>query len=72
MTLHPAADYIFVLIQGEASRPLMEEFQQSALWRNLPAVQAGQVFKVPSNYWMASGAIANTKKIDDVLQAIVK
>jgi len=66
------ADYLFVLVQGEQARPLLDEFQESALWKNLPAVKNGRVFEMPSNYWMASGAIAHTKKIDDVLKALVK
>ncbi|WP_042159557.1 ABC transporter substrate-binding protein [Paenibacillus gorillae] len=66
------ADYIFVLVQGEDSRALLTDYENSALWRNLPAVKNGHVFEMPSNYWMASGAIANTKKIDDVLNALVK
>ncbi|MFF2093924.1 ABC transporter substrate-binding protein [Paenibacillus sp. NPDC058174] len=66
------ADYIFVLVQGEDSRALLTDYENSALWRNLPAVKNGHVFEMPSNYWMASGAIANTKKIDDILNVIVK
>ncbi|MEK8127258.1 ABC transporter substrate-binding protein [Paenibacillus filicis] len=66
------ADYIFVLVQGEASRPLMQEFQTSPLWQNLHAVKNGHVYDMPSNYWMASGALSNTMKVDDVLKAIVK
>jgi len=66
------ADYIFILVQGDAARPLLDEFQKSPLWQNLPAVKNGHAFEMPSNYWMASGAIANTKKIDDVLEALVK
>ncbi|WP_135555711.1 hypothetical protein [Paenibacillus cymbidii] len=34
----------------------------------MPAVKQGHVFEVDANYWMASGAIANGKKIDDVLK----
>lgn len=66
------ADYIFVLVQGKESKTRMTEYENSALWNNLPAVKNGHVFEMPSNYWMASGAIANTKKINDVLGAIVK
>jgi len=66
------ADYIFILVQGEAARPMLEEFKKSPLWQNLPAVKNGQALEMPSNYWMASGAIANTKKINDVVEALVK
>ncbi|NQX68241.1 ABC transporter substrate-binding protein [Paenibacillus alba] len=66
------ADYIFVLVQGKESKTLMAEYENSTLWKNLPAVKNGHVFEMPSNYWMASGAIAKTKKIDDVLSAIIK
>ncbi|GAA3402906.1 ABC transporter substrate-binding protein [Paenibacillus hodogayensis] len=66
------ADYIFVLVQSETSRPLLEQFQSSPLWKNIPAVKNGHIYEMPSNYWMASGAIANTAKIDDVLKTLVK
>ncbi|THF73784.1 ABC transporter substrate-binding protein [Cohnella fermenti] len=65
------ADYLFILVQGEQSRPLLEEFQSSALWQSLPAVKAGHAYEMPSNYWMASGAIANSLKIDDVVRTLV-
>lgn len=66
------ADYLFLLVQGEAARDLAKEWTDSPIWQGLPAVQQGHVFEMDTSYWMASGAIANSMKIDDVLQAVLK
>ncbi|MFF2481670.1 ABC transporter substrate-binding protein [Paenibacillus sp. NPDC058071] len=66
------ADYIFLLVQGEAARDKANELIDSPLWKGLPAVQQGHVFEMDNTHWMASGAIANGKKIDDVLKAVVQ
>lgn len=66
------ADYIFVLVQDDSSRKVLEEFQGSALWKVLPAVKNKKVIEMPANYWMATGAIANTLKIDDVVKALAE
>lgn len=66
------ADYIFVLVQDDSSRKVLEEFQSSALWKGLPAVKNKKVIEMPANYWMATGAIANTLKMDDVVKALAK
>jgi len=65
-------DYLFVLVQDDASRVLLDEFTDSILWKNLPAVKNGHVFEMPANYWMATGAIANNLKIDDVVHALTE
>jgi len=66
------ADYLFMLVQDDNSRKLLDEFQNSNLWKSLPAVKNGNVIEMPANYWMATGAIANTLKIDDVVNALTK
>lgn len=66
------ADYIFLLVQGEAARDTAKELTESALWKGLPAFKQGHIFEVDNTYWMASGAIANGKKIDDVVKSVVK
>lgn len=66
------ADYIFVLVQGEAARGMAQEWMDSAIWKSLPAAQQGHVFEMDTSYWMSSGAIANGLKIDDVVEAVLK
>ncbi|MBO9607184.1 MAG: ABC transporter substrate-binding protein [Paenibacillaceae bacterium] len=66
------ADYIFYMVQGEAARPKANEWLADPIWKSVPAVKQGHVFEVDANYWMASGAIANGKKIDDVLKHLGK
>ncbi len=64
------ADYIFYTIQGEDAKENAHRVLQSDLWKNLPAVQAGQAYLVENNYWLASGAIANTMQIEDVMRLV--
>ncbi|MFC5703935.1 ABC transporter substrate-binding protein [Cohnella faecalis] len=64
------ADYIFLLVQGEAAKAKAKELTDSPIWQGLPAVKQNHVFNADISYWMSSGAIANTKKIDDVLKAV--
>ncbi|GED71836.1 ferrichrome ABC transporter substrate-binding protein [Brevibacillus reuszeri] len=64
------ADYIFLLVQGEAAKVKVKELTDSSIWKGLPAVKNGHVFEVDNTYWMASGAIANEMKIDDVVKYI--
>ncbi|WP_103106429.1 ABC transporter substrate-binding protein [Brevibacillus reuszeri] len=65
------ADYIFLLVQGEAAQVKAKELTDSSIWKGLPAVKNGHVFEVDNTYWMASGAIANEMKIEDVVKHIV-
>ncbi len=66
------ADYIFLLVQGEAARDKAVELRNSSLWQDLPAVKNNHVFEVDISYWMAAGAIAHGKKIDDVVKLITQ
>lgn len=61
------ADYIFVIDQG-GDRTMMD----STIWKSMPAVKQGHVYKVDSGYWLGSGLIAYEKIIDDVVQFLTK
>lgn len=64
------ADYIFYTIQGDDAKENAKRVLESDLWKNLPAVQAGHAYLVENNYWLASGAIANTMQIEDVMRLV--
>lgn len=64
------ADHLFIIESGDdASVKALSE----KLWGAIPAVQAGNVHKVPKNSsWLYTGAIANTKIVDDIVDALTK
>ncbi len=64
------ADYIFYTIQGDDAVSNEQTIQSSPIWKSLPAVRDGHAYKVENNYWLASGAIANTMQIKDVLRLL--
>lgn len=64
------ADYIFYMIQGSDSQAAAEELMNSFAWQSLPAVKAGHAYQVQTGHWLATGAIANAKQINDVLNDI--
>ncbi|WP_322903674.1 ABC transporter substrate-binding protein [Paenibacillus sp. SGZ-1009] len=64
------ADYIFYTVQGSDAVSNEQTIQSSAIWKQLPAVRAGHAYKVENNYWLASGAIANTLQIKDVVRLV--
>lgn len=49
-----------------------EQLLDSPLWKSLPAVQKGQVYKAERTHWQSGAITANMKKIDDLLQWFVK
>jgi len=73
------ADYLFT--DYGASMSNEAEFQQNVaasaeveklkVWQAIPAVKNGNAFKVSARHWALSGPIADSLKIDDVLQSIV-
>jgi len=73
------ADYLFLDYGSSMSNE--DEFQkdvaQSAevekmnVWKAIPAVKRGDVHKVSARNWALSGPIADSMKIDDVVQALV-
>ncbi|WP_340003433.1 iron-hydroxamate ABC transporter substrate-binding protein [Paenibacillus sp. FSL K6-0276] len=64
------ADHIF-LVNSDKSEG--SEILDSAIWKGIPAVKAGNVHEMSSaSSWLYSGANAGTKIIDDVLENLVK
>ncbi|WP_374019229.1 ABC transporter substrate-binding protein [Paenibacillus thiaminolyticus] len=49
-----------------------EQLLDSPLWKSLPAVQKGQVYKAERTHWQSGAITANMKKINDLLQWFVK
>ncbi|WNS46229.1 ABC transporter substrate-binding protein [Paenibacillus sp. MMS20-IR301] len=42
------------------------------LWKNLPAVKNGNIYKMERSHWQSGAITANSMKLDDLLQAMVK
>lgn len=64
------ADHIFLVNSDKTEG---SEILNSPIWKGIPAVKAGNVQEFASNHsWLYSGAIANSKTIDDVLNSLVK
>ncbi|MEC0227577.1 ABC transporter substrate-binding protein [Paenibacillus alba] len=42
------------------------------IWRGIPAVKNGHVYKLERSHWQSGGITANRMKIDDLLQFLVK
>ncbi|CAK4836640.1 unnamed protein product [Aphanomyces euteiches] len=71
------ADYMFATVGGsfdsedEAKAALGElsEVENLKVWKEIPAVKQGHVYKMSSRHWMLNGPIADSMKIDDVLAA---
>lgn len=74
------ADHLFVTVGGsfdseeEAQEALTElnEIETLKVWNNIPAVKNGKVYKVTARHWMLNGPTADSMKLDDVLEALVK
>ncbi|MFE4712843.1 iron-siderophore ABC transporter substrate-binding protein [Paenibacillus sp. NPDC056722] len=72
------ADYLFVTAGYSASSE--EEFQKTLetvkgveslqVWKAIPAVKQNHTYKVSARHWMLNGPIADSMKIDDVVQAL--
>ncbi|MEC0169562.1 ABC transporter substrate-binding protein [Paenibacillus graminis] len=64
------ADHIFLVNSDKTEG---SEILNGPIWKGIPAVKAGNVHQFASNHsWLYSGAIANSKTIDDVLSSLVK
>jgi len=72
------ADYIFAIYGGsidtedafQKEAAASKEIEKLQLWKSIPAVKNNNVFKVSSRHWMSSGPIAESKEVDDVVNAI--
>jgi iron complex transport system substrate-binding protein len=73
------ADYLFVTVGGsfdseeEAQAALEEltEVEQLTVWKEVPAVKQGHVYKMSSRHWMLNGPTADTMKLDDIIAALL-
>ncbi|WP_150275727.1 ABC transporter substrate-binding protein [Paenibacillus tepidiphilus] len=66
------ADYIFLANDSmNSGETFVKELKESALWKSIPAVKAGQVYEVDDRYWLGGGLVAYGKVIDDVLEILV-
>ncbi|MEK3720778.1 AraC family transcriptional regulator [Paenibacillus sp. FSL H8-0034] len=63
-------DHLFVVIDNE-SDPYVQQFLASEEWNCLSVVREGQIYEVAMDIWMTFGVIANERKIDNVLRALV-
>jgi len=60
------ADYLF-LINDESddqSKKALADLEQSPVWRNVSAVQTGQVYSADSKIWLNNGIRSNEAKLD--------
>ncbi|WP_159881103.1 AraC family transcriptional regulator [Paenibacillus puerhi] len=63
-------DYIFLV--NSNGKDASEELQRP-LWKNIPAVQKGQIYEFGlEKSWLYTGTIANTRMIEDVLKSVIK
>lgn len=65
------SEHLFVTVDG-GGKELAGELFSTQVWKSLPAVQSGHVYEVPLDHWMTFGPVAYNRKVDDVLQALVK
>lgn len=64
------ADHIFLVNSDKGNS---SDILNSPVWKSLPAVKAGHVYKMESKKsWLYTGKIANEAIIDDVLKVLVK
>ncbi|WP_342422046.1 ABC transporter substrate-binding protein [Paenibacillus sp. FSL E2-0178] len=65
------ADYIFLANDtANTGESFYKELTESALWKSIPAVQAGKVYDVDDRYWLGGGIVAFSNVIDDVLEIL--
>lgn len=63
------ADDIFIVNSDKAAGA--DEVTNTALWQSIPAVKAGHVHEMdPKGSWLYSGAVAGSKVMDDVFEAL--
>ncbi|MFF2094206.1 AraC family transcriptional regulator [Paenibacillus sp. NPDC058174] len=71
------ADYLFVTVGGsfdseDEAKDALEEMsvvEDLNVWKSIPAVKQGHVYKMSSRHWMLNGPTADSMKINDVLAA---
>lgn len=63
------ADHI-ILVVNDNGRGQAEELAASPLWKNLPAFKNNHVYEVDPSLWLSLGYMANTGKVQDLLQRL--
>ncbi|WP_134683357.1 AraC family transcriptional regulator [Brevibacillus migulae] len=65
------ADHLIVLQDG-SNAELVEEYQQTPIWKSLPAVQADQVYMANTTLWVGYyGPIAIHQIVDEIAEALL-
>lgn len=65
------ADHLIVLQDG-SNAELVEEYQQTSIWKSLPAVQADQVYKADTTLWVGYyGPNAIHQIVDEIAEALL-
>ncbi len=54
----------------DAVRENLGRLEESPLWKNLPAVQSGNVHRVDQGTWLNNGLLGDEVKIEDALEAL--
>lgn len=70
------ADHIIVFLDnGDWDTPENQDalsILDGPLWKNIPAVKNGNIYKMERSHWQSGAITANSMKLDDLLKAIVK
>lgn len=70
------ADHIIVFLDnGNWDTPENQDaltILDGPLWKNIPAVKNGKIYKMERSHWQSGAITANSMKLDDLLKAIVK
>jgi ABC-type Fe3+-hydroxamate transport system substrate-binding protein len=48
------------------------EILDSPLWKSLPAVKNGNIYRMVRSHWQSGAIMSNSMKLDDLLEAMVK
>ncbi|MCY9513120.1 ABC transporter substrate-binding protein [Paenibacillus apiarius] len=71
------ADHIFIFPSNgdwttDYNVEAINELESNPLWKNLPAVKNGHVYKVERSHWQTTAVTAKMMQIDDVVKMLVK
>ncbi|KUP24627.1 ABC transporter substrate-binding protein [Paenibacillus sp. DMB5] len=70
------ADHIIVFLDnGDWDTPENQDalsILDGPLWKNIPAVKNGNIYRMERSHWQSGAITANSMKLDDLLKAIVK
>ncbi|GGI44511.1 hypothetical protein GCM10008018_07470 [Paenibacillus marchantiophytorum] len=64
------ADHLFLVIDDGVEKE-EELLLSSEVWKELAAVKHGRIYEVSTDVWMTFGALANERKIADVMNALL-